>query len=89
MYKRGKDFMKKFESLRKDNIMEIINFETKDEFINKKNSSNGIKMQTFILFYKEKRKDKYAEDKNCIKVKLGVIVVIEGNIEVLHISYVI
>ena len=46
-------------------------------------------MQTFILFYKEKRNDKYAKDKNCIKVKLGVIVVIEGNIEVLHISYVI
>ena len=50
-------------------------------------------MQTFILFYKEKRKDKYPKDKNCIKVKLGVIVVIEGNIEVLHvvlhISYVI
>ena len=46
-------------------------------------------MQTFILFYKEKRKDKYAKDKNCIKVKLGVIVVIEGNIEVPHISYVI
>ena len=46
-------------------------------------------MQTFILFYKEKRKDKYAKDKNSIKVKLGVIVVIEGNIEVLHISYVI
>ena len=42
-------------------------------------------MQTFILFYKEKRKDKYPKDKNCIKVKLGVIVVIEGNIEVLHI----
>ena len=36
MYKRGKDFMKKFESLRKDNTMEIINFETKNEFINKK-----------------------------------------------------
>ena len=36
MYKRGKDFMKKFESLKKDNTMEIINFEMKNEFINKK-----------------------------------------------------
>ena len=36
MYKRGKDFMKKFESLKKDNTMEIINFETKNEFIFKK-----------------------------------------------------
>ena len=36
MYKRGKDFMKKFESLKKDNTMEIVNFEMKNEFINKK-----------------------------------------------------
>ena len=36
MYKKGKDFMKKFESLRKDNTMEIINFKMKNEFINKK-----------------------------------------------------
>ena len=73
--------MNKFcNSLRKDAV-EIINFK-KYEVINKR---NYVKMQKFAILVKK--------NLNMLKiksiVKSGTIVVIHGNIEVLHLAYVI
>ena len=71
---RGKDCMKKFcEPLRK-HAMKIINF--------KKTNKNYMKMQKFVIFVKKNSKIKNI-------VKLEIIVIIQGNIEVLRIAYVI
>ena len=76
---RGKDSMKKFcESLR-ENAMKINNFI-------KKKLKLLTKDPKICYFYKEKLENKCLKDKNI--VKLGIIVTIHGNIEVLRIAYV-
>ena len=46
-----------------------------------------MKMQKSAIFAKQKFENEYLKDKNI--VKLEVIVIIQGNIEILYIAYVI
>ena len=82
---RGKDWIKKFcESLR-EHAIKILNF-FKNEIINKR--AAGIIWKYKIGYIcKEKFKNKYLKEKNI--VKLEIIVIIQENIEVLPIAYVI
>ena len=50
------------------------------------NGSNGMKMQKFVALAKENIEDKYAKYNTA---NLGTIVIIQMNIEVLHIAHVI
>ena len=43
-------------------------------------------MQKLVIFVKKKSKDKHAREKKI--VKLGIIVIIQQNIEVLRVAYV-
>ena len=47
----------------------------------------NMEMQKYVKFVKKNVKNKYLKDKNIIK--LEIIVIMQGNIEVLHIAYVI
>ena len=73
---RGKDYMKRFcESLREHTI-EIINL-----------LKSHMKMQKFIIFVEKSLKINMLKTKYI--VKLEIIIIIQGNIEVQYISYVI
>ena len=80
--------MKKFYEIR-EHTMEIINFKKKKKkknlLTNKK--QKHMKTQKFVIFVK--RNLKISMPKKKIIVKLGPIVIIQGNIEVLHIAYAI
>ena len=80
---RGKDFMKKFYKSLIENAMEIINFKKKNirSLISKQQKSYQNAEICYIC--KEKFEDKHAKDKKNI-VKLGTIVIIKGNMVVLH-----
>ena len=47
----------------------------------------NMEMQKYVKFVKKNVKNKYLKGKNIIK--LEIIVIMQGNIEVLHIAYVI
>ena len=81
---RGKSCIEKFcESLR-EHALKIINFKRKR---NKVISRNHMKKQKSVTFVKKNLKINIFEIKNI--VKLEIIVIIQGNIEVLRIAYVI
>ena len=85
---RGRSCMKMFCKSLREPTVKIINF-TRNEVINKQTvqtveSSENAKI---CLICKEKCKEKQAKDKNY--VKLGIIAIIRGNKEVLHITHVI
>ena len=85
----GKYCMKNFcESLR-GHAMEIINSEKKKkEFLNKKKQHESYQNAKICYICKEKFENKNKKN-NKNMVKLYIIVIIQGNIEVLHIAYVI
>ena len=68
--------------------MRIINFKKKKLKLLTKELHNRIKMQKIVIFVKGKLKIKMIKIKKK-NVKLGIMVIIQGNIEVLHIGYLI
>ena len=77
--------MKKFcESLR-EHAMEIINFERKKMKLLTKEQQESYKNAKISYVYQENLKIIMWKITNI--VKLGIIVIIQGNIEVLHIAY--
>ena len=84
---RGKDCMKKFCKSLRENAMKMNNFKKKkNKVINK--WATGIKSKTKIYsISKENVENKYLKDKNI--VKLEIIAIIQRNIQVLCIAYVV
>ena len=84
---RGKDCIKKFcESLR-EHAMKIINFKKKHSEAINKSSGNHMKMHKSVIFVNKNLNINLWKIKNILK--LGIIVMIQGNIEVLCTVYVI
>ena len=84
---RGKYCMKRFCQLLRVQAMKIINFKEKNEIINKRTARVKGKIQISVIFVKKDLKISISKVKNI--VKLEIIVIMQNNIEVLHISYVI
>ena len=84
---RGKDCMKKFCEFLREHAMKIINFKKKKMKLLTKEQQESYENAKICYICKEKFENKYLKDKNI--VKLEIIVIIQGNIEVLHIAYVI
>ena len=86
---RGKDCMKTFCEFLREHTMEIINVKKKkNEVINKQtNSRNHTKRPKFVIFVKKDLKINVLKIKTIVKSE--IIVIIPGNIEVAHITYVI
>ena len=74
------------ESLR-EHALEVISFKKEKMKLITKELQKSYQNAKNCYICKEKLRDKYAKDKNM--VKLGIIVIIQGNIEVLRIAYVI
>ena len=83
----GKDCMKKYCESLEEHAMKIINFKKKKNEVINKRASGIMKMQKSVMFVKKNLKIIKWKIKNI--VKLEVIVIIQGNIEVLYIAYVI
>ena len=66
--------------------MEVINFKS-NRIAEQQSNRNRMKMQKSIIFVKKSLKIKMLKIKN--NVKLGTIVIMQVNIDVLHIAYVI
>ena len=83
----GKDCMKKFcESLRK-HTMEIINFKKKKMKLLTKDQEESYKNAKICYICKQTFENKYVKDKNILTLEINDI--IEVNIKVLRIAYVI
>ena len=70
--------------------MKIIDFRKKEmKLLTKKQQEayENMEMQKYVKFVKKNVKNNHLKDKNIIK--LEIIVIMQGNIEVLHIAYVI
>ena len=70
--------------------MKIIDFRKKEmKLLTKKQQEayENMEVQKYVKFVKKNVKNKHLKDKNIIK--LEIIVIMQGNIEVLHIAYVI
>ena len=70
--------------------MKIIDFRKKEmKLLTKKQQEayENMEMQKYVKFVKKNVKNKHLKDKNIIK--LEIIVIMQGTIEVLHIAYVI
>ena len=90
---RGKDCMEKFcESLR-EHAMKIINFKQKKTKLLTKEQQESYENAKICYICKEKFENKYLKDKKYRKVfiviVIKIVVIIQGNIEVLCIAYVI
>ena len=83
---RSKDCMKFCETL-KEHAMKINNFKKKKVKLLTKEQQESYANAKICYISKEKLEYKYVKEKNI--VKLEIIVIIQGNIEVLHIAYVI
>ena len=84
---KGKYCMKKFcESLR-EHAMKIINFKKKKMKLLKRSTRNHKKIQKSVIFVKKNLKINIWKIKNI--AKLEIIVIMQGNIEVLRRAYVI
>ena len=79
--------MKKFCQLLRVQAMKIINFKEKNEIINKRTARVKGKIQISVIFVKKDLKISISKIKSI--VKLEIIVIMQNNIEMLHISYVI
>ena len=84
---RGKDCMKKFCEYPRECSMEIINFKTKKGGCEQKNSRNHMKMQNSVIFLKKNLNINMLKITNI--ANLEIIVILQRNIKVLHIAYVI
>ena len=65
----------------------LLNSKSKNEVIKKKNNRNRVEIQKFIIFVKKNLKINMLKIK--IAVKLGTTVIIQGNAEVLNITFAI
>ena len=79
--------MKRFCQLLRVQAMKIINFKEKNEIINKRTARVKGKIQISVIFVKKDLKISISKIKSI--VKLEIIVIMQNNIEMLHISYVI
>ena len=85
---RGKDCMKRFyESLREQHALKVINFKKKKMKLLTKDQHESYENTNICYICKEKFENKYLKDNKYRKVK--IIVIIQRNIEVLGIAYVI
>ena len=75
-----------YESLR-EHALEIISFKKEKMKLITKELQKSYQNAKNCYICKEKLRDKYAKDKNMLK--LGIFVIIQGNIEVLRIAYII
>ena len=84
---RDNDYMKKFCEFVREYAMKIINYKKKKQKIVNKSGRNYMKMQKSVIFLKKKLKINIWKIKNIVKLEINVIT--HGNVEVLHIAYVI
>ena len=85
---RGKDCMKRFyESLREQHALKVINSKKKKMKLLTKDQHESYENTNICYICKEKFENKYLKDNKYRKVK--IIVIIQRNIEVLGIAYVI
>ena len=84
---RGEDYMKTFCELLTERAMKIINFKKKKMKILTKEQQKSYENGKICYICKEKFENKYSKENNI--VKLEIIVIIQGNIKLLHIAYVI
>ena len=84
---RGEDYMKTFCDLLTEHAMKIINFKKKKMKILTKEQQKSYENGKICYISKEKFENKYSKENNI--VKLEIIVIIQGNIKLLHIAYVI
>ena len=84
---RGIESMKKISECLREHPIEIINFNKKKIKLLTKQQQEQFENANKCYDCKEKFENKYLEDKKI--VVLQIIVIIQGNIEVLHIAYAI
>ena len=84
---RGEDCMKKFCEFLREYAMEIINFKKKKMKLFTKEQQESYENAKICSICKEKFENKYFKDRKYRKVE--IIVIIQQNIEALHIRYVI
>ena len=83
---RGKDFMKRFSEYLRKHAMTMINFKKKKIKLLTKEQQESYENVQICYICEEKFENKYLKDK---KYKLEITVIIQENIEVLCIAYVI
>ena len=79
--------MKTFCDLLTEHAMKMINFKKKKMKILTKEQQKSYENGKICYICKEKFENKYSKENNI--VKLEIIVIIQGNIKLLHIAYVI
>ena len=84
---RSKNSVKTFCESLIEHAMKIVNFKKKKITLLTKSSRNHMKIQKPVLFVKKNLKINIWEIKNI--VKLGIIVIMQGNIKVQWIAYII
>ena len=84
---RGKDCMKKFCKFLREHAMKTINFKRKKMKLLKKEQQESYENAKICYNCNEKFENEHLKDKKYGKVK--IIIIMEGNIEVLHIAYII
>ena len=84
---RGKDYMKKFCKSLGEHAMDINNFFKKNEQLLTKEQQESYENAKICYICKEKFENKCVKDKKYLKSE--IISIIQGNIEVLFIAYVI
>ena len=84
---RGEDYMKTFCELLTEHAMKIINFKKRKMKILTKEQQKSYENGKICYISKEKFENKYSKENNIFK--LEIIFIIQGNIKLLHIAYVI
>ena len=84
---RGEDYMKTFCELLTEHAMKIINFKKRKMKILTKEQQKSYENGKICYISKEKFENKYSKENNI--VKLEIIFIIQGNIKLLYIAYVI
>ena len=79
--------MKKFCELSREHITKLINFKKKKMKLLMKEYQESNKKQNFLIFVKKKLKINIRKIRNTVKIK--IIVITQGSIEILLIAYVI
>ena len=84
---RGKDCMKKFYEPLREQALKTIDFKKKKMKPLTKEQQQSYEKTKICYICKEKFKNKHLKGKNIVKFE--IIVIIQGNIQVMHIAYVI
>ena len=84
---RGKDFMKRCCDYLREHAIKVINFKMKKNELLTKEQQEPYENVKICYICKETFKNKYLQDKSMIKLK--IILIVQENIEVLCIAYVV